>query len=152
MQHEEERLGGQAREGVWGHDTCQVTTQQERYKLDLGYRGDPHTPFLTLLPCCSHLRSCCPQHPCCHPSPIHPHAASAPVEHPQLRVPLGVLPGTVTSKGQSCRAVARGATLPAVLRYLHQGAQGLHVGLLRVQQRHDDVFPHVLPGVERKTR
>lgn len=39
-----------------------------------------------------------------------------------------------------------GVTSLAVPRYLHQGAQGLHVGLFRVQQCHDDVFPHVLPG------
>ena len=77
----------------------QVKTHQECYGLDLGDRGDPHTLFLTLLPRYSHLRSCCPQHPHCPPSPIHPRVPSVLVEHPQLGVRLGV-PGTVTSQGR----------------------------------------------------
>ena len=98
MQQEEQLFGGQTWEGAWGHTTCQVTTHQECYGLDLGDRGDPHTPFLTLLPCCSQLRSHCPQHPHCHPSPIHPRAASVLVEHPQLGVRLGV-PGDGDKQG-----------------------------------------------------
>lgn len=55
------------------------------------HRGDPHNPFLMLLPHCSHLRSRCPQHPHCH------HPQSTPTAGGPTRGPGdGDKQGTVT--------------------------------------------------------
>lgn len=104
---------------------------------------------------------CCPQR--CHPSPPRSHADttlgsdSTSQAGPQGRD--GHKAGMATRKGWPQGRDSRAVTAPNVPLphhvpprtpsmppYLHQGAQGLHVGLLRVQQRHDDVLPHVLRG------
>lgn len=102
-----------------------------------GFGRGGNTPFLTLLSQCSHCCSCCPQHPPATPIPprwCHTGPGTAPAA------------GGATWGHHGDPVPCFGVSEPAVPPYLHQGAQGLHVGLLGVQQRHDDVFPHVLPG------
>lgn len=54
---------------------------------------------------------------------------------------LGV-PHVCTTNPHSHTSVRLSCT--SAPRYLHQGAEGFHVGLLRVQEGHGDMFPHIL--------
>lgn len=134
MQHEEELLEGRHEKGLG--DTIPARCQRSGNVTGWLWAWKQHPvpdAAVTVLPLLLLLSPTSP----CHPNPprwCHTGPGTAPTA------------GGATWGHHGDPVPCFGVSQPAVPPYLHQGAQGLHVGLLGVQQRHDDVFPHVLPG------